>query len=65
MVPSGSCGGMLKHHYPKLFADQPEAAEAQRFSSRVFELTEFLVTGARIKLGRPGPTDQSHLAFLL
>ena len=43
IVPSGSCGGMLKHHYPKLFADQPEAAEAQRFASRVFELTEFLV----------------------
>jgi L-lactate dehydrogenase complex protein LldE len=43
IVPSGSCGGMLKHHCPKLFADQPEAAEAQRFASRVFELTEFLV----------------------
>jgi L-lactate dehydrogenase complex protein LldE len=22
IVPSGSCGGMLKHHYPKLFADR-------------------------------------------
>ena len=50
VVPSGSCGGMLKHHYPKLFADQPEAAEAQRFSSRVVELTEFLVKVLAIQL---------------
>ena len=50
IVPSGSCGGMLKHHYPKLFAGEPEAAEAQRFASRVFELTEFLVKVLDIKL---------------
>lgn len=50
VVPSGSCGGMLKHHYPKLFAHEPEAAEAQRFSNRVIELTEFLVTVLDIKL---------------
>src|ERR1700691_3457115 len=23
VVPSGSCGGMIKHHYPALFADDP------------------------------------------
>ena len=50
VVPSGSCGGMLKHHYPKLFANEPEAAEAQRFANRVIELTEFLVTVLEIKL---------------
>jgi L-lactate dehydrogenase complex protein LldE len=50
VIPSGSCGGMLKYHYPKLFANQPEAAEAQRFASRVFELTEFLVTVLDVKL---------------
>lgn len=50
VVPSGSCGGMLKHHYPKLFANEPEAAEAQRFADRVIELTEFLVTALDIKL---------------
>ena len=54
IVPSGSCGGMLKHHYPKLFADAPEAAEAQRFSDRVFELTEFLVKVLNIKLDDRG-----------
>jgi L-lactate dehydrogenase complex protein LldE len=50
VIPSGSCGGMLKHHYPKLFAGEPEATEAQRFASRVFELTEFLVTVLDVKL---------------
>jgi len=50
IVPSGSCGGMLKHHYPKLFAHQPEAADAQRLASRVYELTEFLVNVLGVKL---------------
>lgn len=56
IVPSGSCGGMLKHHYPQLFAGDPQAAEAQHLAGRVFELTEFLVTVLRIRLedlGRP------------
>ena len=55
IIPSGSCGGMLKHHYPKLFADQPEAAEAQRFASRVYELNEFLVKVLDVKLEDKGP----------
>ena len=50
VVPSGSCAGMLKHHYPKLFADEPDAAEAQRFADRVYELTEFLVRVLNITL---------------
>jgi L-lactate dehydrogenase complex protein LldE len=50
VIPSGSCGGMLKHHYPRLFAGEPEAAAAQRFASRVSELSEFLVTVLDVKL---------------
>jgi len=50
VVPSGSCGGMLKHHYPKLFANEPEAAKAQHLASRVVELTEFLVKVLDVKL---------------
>jgi L-lactate dehydrogenase complex protein LldE len=56
VVPSGSCAGMLKHHYPPLFADEPEAEEAQRFANRVYELTEFLVRVLNVKLedrGKP------------
>lgn len=56
IVPSGSCGGMLKHHYPKLFANEPEAEEVKRFASRVYELTEFLVRVLDVQLedrGKP------------
>ena len=54
VIPSGSCGGMLKHHYPKLFSDQPEATEAQRFAGRVFEWSEFLVKVLDLKLQDKG-----------
>jgi L-lactate dehydrogenase complex protein LldE len=44
VVPSGSCGGMLKLHYPELFADEPAwLPRAQRFAARVHELTSLLV----------------------
>jgi len=44
VVPSGSCGGMIRLHYPKLFADDPVLhAQAVELSERTFELTEFLV----------------------
>jgi L-lactate dehydrogenase complex protein LldE len=44
VVPSGSCAAMMRHHYPKLFADDPALlAQARDLSERVFELTEFLV----------------------
>lgn len=44
VVPSGSCGGMIRLHYPHLFADDPVLhAKALELSERVFELSEFLV----------------------
>ncbi len=43
VVPSGSCAGMMKHHYPTLFAGTPEENTARRFSARVVELSEYLV----------------------
>jgi L-lactate dehydrogenase complex protein LldE len=44
VAPSGSCGGMLRLHYPGLFADDPEwRARAEAFSAKVFELISFLV----------------------
>jgi L-lactate dehydrogenase complex protein LldE len=50
VVPSGSCAGMLKHHYPLIFADEPEYDAAVDFSNRVFELTEFLVRVLNVQL---------------
>ena len=44
VVPSGSCGGMMRSHYPHLFQGDPELhARAVELSERVFELSEFLV----------------------
>lgn len=43
VVPSGSCAGMMRTHYPDLFAGRPEHAQAQAFAARVFELSDFLV----------------------
>jgi L-lactate dehydrogenase complex protein LldE len=43
VVPSGSCAGMLRKHYPTLFSpDDPFFAKAESLASRVFELVSFL-----------------------
>ncbi len=55
IVPSGSCAGMLKHHYPLLFADDAELSTVLQFSQRVFELTEFLVNVLHMQLTDRGP----------
>lgn len=44
VAPSGSCGGMLSHHYPGLFDDDPAMkARAEDLAGRSFELLAFLV----------------------
>jgi L-lactate dehydrogenase complex protein LldE len=44
VVPSGSCGGMLKHHLPHLFVDDPNLRNrAAALAERTFELVSFLV----------------------
>ena len=43
VAPSGSCAGMLKHHLPHLFDDDPNLrAVADTVASRVYELVSFL-----------------------
>ncbi len=43
VAPSGSCAGMLKRHYPALFAgDAALVAKAEAFAARVHELVSFL-----------------------
>jgi L-lactate dehydrogenase complex protein LldE len=44
VAPSGSCAGMIKAHYPELFADDPNwAPRANALAGRTHELTSFLV----------------------
>jgi L-lactate dehydrogenase complex protein LldE len=50
VVPSGSCGGMLAHHYPGLFDDDPALkARAENLANRSYELVSFLVDVLGIK----------------
>ena len=58
VVPSGSCGGMIRAHYPDLFEDAnaEERARALELCARTYELTDFLVNV--VKLDRvPGSLD--------
>ncbi len=51
VVPSGSCGGMIRAHYGDLFADDPELMNRfGRVRAKVFELTDFLVNVAKVQL---------------
>ena len=44
VVPSGSCGGMIKHHFPTLFKhDHAWHRRAADLAGRTYELTSFLV----------------------
>jgi L-lactate dehydrogenase complex protein LldE len=44
VVPSGSCGGMIAHHYPGLFGDDPNLrAGAEALAAKTHELMAFLV----------------------
>ncbi|CDK99027.1 putative L-lactate dehydrogenase, Fe-S oxidoreductase subunit [Magnetospirillum gryphiswaldense MSR-1 v2] len=43
VVPSGSCAGMMRVHYPDLFAGDRDHARAIAFAGRVYELSWFLV----------------------
>ncbi|MEW8000299.1 MAG: (Fe-S)-binding protein [Candidatus Thiodiazotropha endolucinida] len=55
VVPSGSCAGMMRHHYPRMFRESGDRERVNKFSTRVYELTEFLVHILRIDLKDLGP----------
>jgi L-lactate dehydrogenase complex protein LldE len=60
VVPSGSCAGMMRHHYPALFKGEPEEQAVLAFAERIFEFTEFLVEvcGVESLPGRDGGTNR-------
>ena len=44
VVPSGSCAGMIRWHWEKIFADDPaRKARAAAIAARTFEFAEFLL----------------------
>jgi L-lactate dehydrogenase complex protein LldE len=56
VVPSASCAGMMKEHYPALFKGTSMEQQASALAKRVIELTAFLVDVLDIRiedLGEP------------
>jgi L-lactate dehydrogenase complex protein LldE len=50
VAPSGSCAGMLRQHYPDLFADDPALLpQAQQLAERSWELVSFLVEVCQVE----------------
>jgi L-lactate dehydrogenase complex protein LldE len=50
VVPSGSCAGMIKLHYPELFAGEPEwLRRVDAFCARTYELMSFLVDVMKVE----------------
>ena len=43
VVPSGSCGAMLRVFFPELFEGTPRHAEAAALAGKTFEFSQFLV----------------------
>lgn len=57
VLPSGSCGGMIRAHYPELLKELPEWREkATALAERTYELTDFLVNVAKLE-SVPGKFD--------
>jgi len=50
VVPSGSCSGMVKAHYPELLNDFPELrADVEWLIARTWELTDFLFSVLKLE----------------
>ena len=56
VAPSGSCAGMIKTHYPDLFAGDADAARAAALCAKTYELCDFLVSVLKIE-NLPGKFD--------
>ena len=66
VVPSGSCGGMIRAHYPELLAEFPELTrDVEAIARRTYELTDFLVNVARIKQRTGAVQRVDHLSRFL
>ncbi|KIF81575.1 (Fe-S)-binding protein [Noviherbaspirillum autotrophicum] len=66
IVPSGSCAGMMRHHWPTLFEDDPVAGpKARALSERIFELGEFLLRVMKVQLQDTSPGQQAPESVVL
>ncbi|MGO4578400.1 (Fe-S)-binding protein [Cupriavidus sp. 2TAF22] len=65
VVPSGSCAGMMRHHWPQLFADDPVAGpKARELAERVYELSEFLLHVLKVSFDTVAPAQAEETVVL-
>jgi L-lactate dehydrogenase complex protein LldE len=57
VVPSSSCAGMMKHHYPELMAGTRDEMIARRFAERVYEFAEFMFSVLGVTLEDRGAPE--------
>jgi L-lactate dehydrogenase complex protein LldE len=51
VTPSSSCAAMVRHHYPRVFKDDPAILDrVRKVGERTFELCEFLVKECKVNL---------------
>lgn len=62
VVPSGSCAGMICHHYPRLLEGEWRE-RALQLAAKTFELTTFLNDIARIKRGDRPPIELPSVTY--
>lgn len=54
VVPSGSCAGMIKHHWPELLKGTEHEARAIELAARTYELGEYLIDHLNVTLEDQG-----------
>lgn len=62
VVPSGSCAGMICHHYPRLLEGEWRE-RALQLAAKTFELTTFLNDIAHIKRGQRPPVQLPSVTY--
>jgi len=62
VVPSGSCAGMICHHYPRLMQGEWRD-RALQLAAKTFELTTFLSDIAHIELGDRQPVNLPTVTY--
>jgi L-lactate dehydrogenase complex protein LldE len=62
VVPSGSCAGMIRHHYPRLLAGQWRD-RAVALAARTFELTTFLTEVVKLRRGAQQPLQLPAVTY--
>ncbi len=63
VVPSGSCAGMIRHHYPEMLAgDSGYAKRAEAVAGRTYEIMDYLYTISRLSPGWTGSACDRHVS---